>query len=90
MIDSIPTGGRPAPHRDDVALREVAEELEVTFLGEMLASAGLGDLPESFGGGIGEEQFASMLRQEQARQMVAGGGIGLAESIYAALVERQE
>ena len=90
MIDQIALTGPTGPAtRDESALREVARDLEVTFLTEMLASAGLGEVPEAFGGGIGEEQFASLLREEQARQLVAGGGIGLAESIFSALVARQ-
>ncbi|MEL6959536.1 MAG: rod-binding protein [Pseudomonadota bacterium] len=61
---------------------EVAKALEASFLQEMLASAGVGDVPSGFGGGIGEDQFASFMRQEQARRMTEAGGIGLAESIF--------
>ena len=88
MIDQV----NPAPQRslgDTAELRRVARELEASFLAEMLAAAGLGDVPDVFGGGPGEEQFSSLLRREQARQMVAAGGIGLAESIFEALLERQ-
>lgn len=67
-----------------------ARELEATFLAEMLASAQLGIAPEAFGGGPGEEQFASFLRLEQARGMVAAGGIGLAESLFEAMKERTD
>ena len=86
MIETI----GPAPRAENPALRAVAVELEATFLAEMLGAAGLGEMPEGFGGGIGEEQFASLLRQEQARALASGGGIGLAESIYAALLERTD
>lgn len=72
----------------DQALREAATELEANFLSEMLKSAGIGETPEEFGGGAGENQFASMLRLEQARQMAEQGGIGLAESLFHALKER--
>jgi hypothetical protein len=41
----------------------------------------------AFGGGPGEAQFASLLRQEQARLIVAAGGIGLAELIFNTMVE---
>jgi Rod binding domain-containing protein len=68
---------------------EAAQKLEATFLAEMLKSAGLGQSSESFGGGAGEDQFASFLVQEQAMQMVKAGGIGLSESIYETLKERQ-
>ncbi|MFY0620341.1 MAG: rod-binding protein [Pelagimonas sp.] len=53
----------------------------------MLKSAGVGETPEAFGGGAGEDQFASMLRLEQARQLAATGGIGLAEHIFHSLKE---
>ncbi|UWR24272.1 rod-binding protein [Sulfitobacter sp. S190] len=54
----------------------------------MLDAAGLGKSRESFGGGAGEDQFGSFLVQEQARQITKSGGIGLAESIFAALKAR--
>lgn len=74
----------------DAKLMDAARELEASFLAEMLKSAGLGDAPQAFGGGAGEEQFASFLRIEQARAMVGAGGIGLAESLFEALKERAD
>ena len=85
-IPSIVTA-LPAPPRN-TALYEAAQKLEATFLAEMLKSAGLGQTSESFGGGAGEDQFGSFLVQEQAMQMVRSGGIGLAESLYEALMEQ--
>lgn len=70
-------------------LREAAMQLEASFLAEMLKSAGLGKTSEAFGGGLGEDQFASFLVAEQAKQLVNSGGIGLAESIYNALKARE-
>ena len=55
-----------------------AEEIEASFLAEMLSHSGLGEMTGPFGGGSGEAQFASFLRAEQARLMVERGGIGLA------------
>jgi Rod binding domain-containing protein len=66
-------------------LREKAAELETAFLTEMLGYAGLGAPRESYGGGIGEEQFSSFLRQEQAKAMVKAGGIGLTEVLFRAM-----
>lgn len=66
-------------------LRVQARALEAAFLAEMLGYAGFGAARDSFGGGIGEDQFASFLRQEQATAIVAKGGIGLAESLFHAL-----
>jgi peptidoglycan hydrolase FlgJ len=70
------------PSDDTGALRKKAEELEAAFLAEMLAHAGFGAARESFGGGIGEDQFASFLRSEQAKALAAKGGIGLAEHFF--------
>ena len=75
----------PVPVAPPDPLREAAVRLEATFLSEMLGAAGLGAVPEAFGGGAGEEQFASLLRDAQAEALARRGGIGLAESIYRAL-----
>jgi peptidoglycan hydrolase FlgJ len=69
-----------SPRHD--ALKAKAEELESVFLAEMLAHSGVGELEGSFGGGLGEAQFSSFLRQEQARLIAERGGIGLAEMIF--------
>ena len=76
--------GKTDTGSDDRAL------LEATFLAEMLKAAGLGEARDAFGGGAGEEQFASFLRQAQAEEMVRTGGLGLAESLYQALKEKQD
>jgi len=82
-LATVPT--RPG---SDAALRQTAQELEATFLAEMLKSAGLGETPSGFGGGAGEDQFASFLRLEQARAIVDAGGIGLAQSLFEAIKVR--
>lgn len=74
----------------DQQLMQAARALEATFLSEMLGHAGLGEAAEAFGGGAGEEQFASFLRDAQARDMVAHGGIGLAERLFHALKGRSD
>jgi peptidoglycan hydrolase FlgJ len=79
----------PPTRPEKTPLRAAAEQLKAGFLAEMLKSAGLGNTSPSFGGGAGEDQFASFLRQAQAERMVAAGGIGLAENLYHALKERQ-
>jgi peptidoglycan hydrolase FlgJ len=83
------------PERPPETLRETqlhakAQELETTFLSEMLSHAGFGDARSSFGGGIGEDQFASFLRNAQAKGMVERGGIGLAEYFFQALMARDD
>lgn len=71
------------------ALRKAAMDLEAAFLTEMLKSAGFGKARDSFGGGSGEDQFSSILVRAQAEQMTRAGGIGLAESLYHALLEAE-
>lgn len=71
-----------APGDRDLALMHTAKELETAFLSEMLSFSGLGEVSEGFGGGAGEEQFASFLRAEQGRLMVEQGGVGLAAMIF--------
>lgn len=92
VIPELPAP-RPAPALpafigQDAQLREAAGKLEATFLAEMLKSAGFGADQSAFGGGTGEEQFQSFLRDAQAEAMVAAGGIGLAEALFEALKVR--
>ena len=67
-----------------------AEELEATFLSEMLAHSGLGEMQGSFGGGEGEAQFSSFLRQEQSRLIVQHCGLWLAELIFNSMVKAED
>lgn len=94
MIDSVTgpqTGISPQAATRDTALRKAAQELEASFLSEMLKAAGLGETRSSaFGGGAGEDQFSSYLRDAQAREMARAGGIGLAEHLYNSLKEREK
>ncbi len=75
-------GAKPDP------LREATVSLEATFLNEMLKAAKFGEPRSAFGGGEGEAQFSSFLRQEHARALAENGGIGLAESIYNVMKDR--
>lgn len=74
----------------EAALREAARQLEITFLAEMLKSAGAGQARDSFGGGAGEAQFNSFLIRQQAEALALGGGIGLAEQLFHALKEKDD
>ncbi len=93
MTDFSPIHTQATPYARVITplnAREAAEELEATFLAEMLKSTGLGTQKNSFGGGIGEDQFASFQRQALAEEMVRTGGIGLAEHFYQALLEKND
>ena len=92
MTDTIspPGSASPLPRiSGDLRLRALSQQLEAGFLAEMLGHAGLGKTSQSFGGGAGEEQFSSFLRQEQAAAMVKAGGSGLAESLFQAMTGGQ-
>lgn len=84
-----PMARNPSPDGSDVRLRKAAEQLEATFLAEMLKSAGFGKSRDQFGGGAGEDQFSSFMVQEQATAIVRAGGIGLSASLYEALKEKE-
>ena len=86
MTEISATPPLQTPTRDP-KLWQAAQGLEANFLSEMLKSAGLGETPEGFGGGIGEDQFGSFLRQQQAEAMTRAGGIGLSEQLYQAVVK---
>lgn len=88
-LPPLPLAKTP-PSAADLPLWHKAQQLEAAFLAEMLGHAGLGDAPQGFGGGIGEEQFASFLRAEQAKAMVEKGGIGLAQNIFESLKQRAD
>lgn len=75
----------PAMTKEQQPLWKAAQALEARFLAEMLKSAGLGETPEGFGGGHGEDQFASFLREQHADQIAKSGGVGLAQSIFESL-----
>ena len=70
-------------------LMAIAQALEATFLSEMLSHAGLDASEGAFSGGVGEEQFASFLREAQAKSIVDHGGIGLAEQLFQSLVRKE-
>ena len=72
----------------DATLHAAARKLEARFLSEMLKPTGLGAPRDTFGGGPGEGQFASFLREAYAEEMARTGGIGLAQPIYEALRAR--
>ena len=93
QINPLPTPVAP-PQGDsqtnDKILMDAAQKLEASFLAEMLKAAGLGKTRGEFGGGAGEDQFSSFLVQEQAMAMVRAGGIGLSETLFETLKERQK
>lgn len=70
---------------NDARIKETSKNLEIAFVTKMLDLAGLDGAGGSFGGGAGEEQFQSFLRNEQARLIVESGGLGLSEHFMKSL-----
>ena len=89
-LPSLPDRPMSTEAAHDRKLRDAAQALEASFLAEMLKSAGFGEPRKAFGGGTGEDRFASFLRQEHARAIVEAGGLGLAESLYHSLKGRPD
>ena len=74
----------------DAGARAAAKAFEASFIAEMLKGTGLNAMPSGFGGGAGEEAFASFLTQEYARLMSERGGVGLAEQIFETLKQKAQ
>ncbi len=91
MITSLPADRmtnlpQPAAQTAETqAKRALAKEFEAMFLSEMLKHSGLHKTSSSFGGGVGEDAFSSMLTNEYANNLARTGGIGIAEHIFRAL-----
>jgi Rod binding domain-containing protein len=79
----------PAVDRNSRAYK-AAQDFESVFLGQMVAQMYTGlDAKGTFGGGFAEETYRSLLYQEIGRQMSAGGGVGIADAVYAEMVKLQ-
>jgi Rod binding domain-containing protein len=92
VIDGVQITAHPTTSKTSERERllwDAAKKLETQFLAEMLKSAGLNGIEGEFGGGQGSEQYQSFLREAQAEKMVSQGGIGLAESIFESLKNRE-
>ena len=79
MLDSVGQAHHPAMSK--TRLIAAARQFEATFLAQMLQAAGAAKPADSFGGGIGENQFASFLLDAQAQRISQRGGVGIAEII---------
>lgn len=65
-------------------LQDAARGIEGSFLAEFLNAVGSGRTVAGFDGGIGEDQFGSLLVRAKAEQIAQQGGIGLATLILRA------
>ncbi|MFD1342196.1 rod-binding protein [Litorisediminicola beolgyonensis] len=56
----------------------------------MLAASKIGTPREAFGGGAGEDAFASFILDAHAEALVSRRGFGLSEHIFRSLVEASD
>lgn len=82
----LQTSPVPLTRTSTAAARQVAQDLEAAFLAVMLKPMGAAATPDSFGGGMGEEQFSSFMVDEQARLLATRGGLGLSETIFRSII----
>ncbi|TDW38871.1 rod binding protein [Roseinatronobacter bogoriensis subsp. barguzinensis] len=83
-----PPAARPSD-QPTPQMKQAAQEFEAAILSELLKAAGAGQSRTEFGGGEGEEQFASLLLDAQAKQIAAAGGIGFAEMALRGLMAQR-
>ena len=70
---------------------QAAKEFEAVFLTNFLSSMFTGVSTEApFGGGQAEETWRGFLIKEYADQIVASGGIGIADHVHRELISLQE
>jgi Rod binding domain-containing protein len=81
------TPNRP-PERAE--LREQARALETAFVAEMLKAAGTVRMQSGLEGSDDVQPFEPFLAEAQARALVAAGGLGLTDSLVAALARRTD
>lgn len=75
---ALPTG--------EARLRAAAQDLEASFIAEMLRAAGA---ERSTGlGGESQSEFASFLLEARAREIARVGGLGLAETLFESLARK--
>lgn len=82
---------KPPAGADVRQMRQVAEDFEATFLGQMLQPmfANLG-AEKPFGGGAGEDMWRSMQVEEFGKAIAKNGGIGIADSVFREMLKLQE
>ncbi len=71
-------------------IKEVAQEFESVFLGNMLEEMFAGIEEGPFDGGEGSATWRSLRTEEMARSISAAGGIGLADHVQRHLIALQE
>jgi peptidoglycan hydrolase FlgJ len=83
---------RPAAQSDPAKIAKAAQDFEAMAIGQLLQPMfdTVNTAKSAFGGGEGEEAWKPMFVQEIAKQIAAHGGLGLAKSVYDAMLRMQE
>ncbi|AMW33845.1 chemotactic signal-response protein chel [Haematospirillum jordaniae] len=72
-------------------VQAAAESFESFFLSQALQAMFAGiKTNETFGGGIGEDKWRSLLIDEYGKSIAKAGGIGLADHVVKAMLQAQE
>ena len=80
-----------ATRGDPQAASRAADEFEAVMLTAMLKPIFEGvETSEPFNGGQGEQMWKGLLVEEYAKEMVAAGGIGIADQVRAELLRIHE
>ena len=89
-IDSIQSLTPATPERAsrDAAIREQAEEFEAVFIAQMLKHSGF-EKALSADSGFGGGNYASLMLERYAAEIVDNGGFGLADKIYQQLKAKE-
>lgn len=72
-------------------IKEVAQEFEGMFLGQMLENIFSHiETDEMFGGGQAEDIYRSMMVEQYGKLMAKSGGIGIADHVMRQMLQTQE
>lgn len=87
-VSKKPTANEPLNDERKKEIKEVCEDLEGLFLGELLKTMRQ-TVPESglLGKGMGQEIYREMLDKELVKRMSHSGGFGLAQVLYQQLTD---
>lgn len=87
---ALPSMGSSLDMNKRAAARKAAEDFESVFVAQMMEPMFQGLKTDGmFGGGSGEGVFRSLLIQEVGKDVAAGGGIGIADSVYGEMLRMQ-
>lgn len=71
--------------------RQIGEEFEAFFLGQMMKPMFEGiEVEEPFGGGMAEEMWRSLQVEEMGKSFAGAGGIGIADMVVQEMIKMQE